>query len=194
MNPDTPEQKGFPSSKTLNETEFDVNKANPGSNFPPIDQNKFDKINWDKLLNWVMKQIRRNMVPVKSIKVSKCWCVDYNDGGYQAIHNHGPLCISMVMAMDSQPTTGTNEQSADNGMLYTLMPNPDGTQLMTQFGPYPGRTVIMDGRVWHGVYPAKAPRRTFVVDFDFEYFDPDEEIPGLIHTLNPDVPPGLNHG
>ena len=98
------------------------------------------------------------------------------------------------MAMDSQPTTGTNEQSADNGMLYTLMPNPDGTQLMTQFGPYPGRTVIMDGRVWHGVYPAKAPRRTFVVDFDFEYFDPDEEIPGLIHTLNPDVPPGMNHG
>ena len=186
MNPDTPEQVGFPSSQTLNETEFEVNPANPGSNFPPIDQNKFDNINWDKLLKWVMSQIRRNRVPIKSIKVSKCWCVDYNDGGYQAIHNHGPMCISMVMAMDAQPTTGTNEQSADNGMLYTLMPNPDGSQLMTQFGPYPGRTVILDGRVWHGVYPAKKPRRTFVVDFDFEYFAPDEPIPGMVHKLDPD--------
>jgi|TARA_B100001093_G_scaffold395101_1_gene381941 hypothetical protein len=96
----------------------------------------------------------------------------------------------MVMAMDSQPTTGTNEQSADNGMLYTLMPNPDGTQLMTQFGPYPGRTVILDGRVWHGVYPAKAPRRTFVVDFDFEYYGEDEEIPGMVTPINPGTPNG----
>jgi hypothetical protein len=186
MNPDTPEQVGFPSSHTINETQFDVNKANPGSNFPPIDKNKFDNLNWDQLVNWVMKQIKRNKIPVKNIKVSKCWCVDYNDGGYQAIHNHGPGCISMVMAMDSQPSTGDNTQSADNGMLYTLMPNPDGTQLMTQFGPYPGRTVILDGRVWHGVYPAKAPRRTFVVDFDFEYYAPDEEIPGMVYKIDPD--------
>jgi hypothetical protein len=80
----------------------------------------------------------------------------------------------MVMAMDD--TVGVGERvSKDNGMLYSLMPNPDTTQEYNQFAPYPGRTVIMDGRVWHGVYPCKAPRRTWVVDFEYEYFKPDEE-------------------
>ena len=61
--------------------------------------------------------------------------------------------------------------------------------LYNQFGPYPGRTIIMDGRVWHGVYPCKAPRRSFVVDFDFEYYKPNEVIPGMQMQLNPDVSP-----
>lgn len=174
MNPDTPEQQGFPSSKLLKETRFEPTVQ---SNFPPIDKEKFDNIDWKQLMEWVLKVVRRNGIPVKTIKVSKTWCVDYSDGGYQAIHNHGSACISMVMAMDETPVNDGDRatMSPDNGMLYTLMPEPDGTQAYNQFAPYPGRTVIMDGRVWHGVYPCKAPRRTWVVDFDFEYFAPDEE-------------------
>jgi hypothetical protein len=157
---------------TLNGYQFDVTPVNLpvwGDN-KPMD----GTVDYQELMTWVMTMVRRNGIPVKSLKVIKTWCVDYNDGGYQIMHSHGNGCISMVMAMDD--TVGVGERvSKDNGMLYSLMPNPDTTQEYNQFAPYPGRTVIMDGRVWHGVYPCKAPRRTWVVDFEYEYFKPDEE-------------------
>jgi hypothetical protein len=31
--------------------------------------------------------------------------------------------------------------------------------------PEPGKLVVFSSDVWHGVYPAKAPRRSFMVDF-----------------------------
>ena len=188
MNPDSPEVAGFPSSETMKETTFEPSVA---SKFPPIDKEKFNGIDWQELYEWVMSRIRHYQLPIKNIKVSKTWCVDYYDYGYQAIHHHGPLCISMVMFMDDQQQVSGSENgmTAQNGMLYTLMPHPDGTMLYNQFGPIPGRTIIMDGRVWHGVYPCKAPRRSFVVDFDFEYYKPNEVIPGMQMQLNPDVSP-----
>ena len=194
LNPDSPEVAGFPSSEKLKEfkeTEFEPSVA---SNFPPIDHDKFNDIDWNELGGWVMEKIRHYKLPIKTIKVSKTWCDDYYDFGNQAIHHHGPLCISMVMFMDEQQVVSekVNGMTAQNGMLYTLMPHPDGTMLYNQFGPYPGRTILMDGRVWHGVYPCKAPRRSFVVDFDFEYYAPHEAIPGVKMKLNPDVPPENN--
>ena len=46
--------------------------------------------------------------------------------------------------------------------------------IINNYLPTPGQTIILDGRVFHGVYPCKAGRRTVVVDFDFDYLQPSE--------------------
>ena len=45
-------------------------------------------------------------------------------------------------------------------MLYTVK-----NDMYTDYKPRKGRAVIITGGVWHGVYPAVSPRRTFVVDY-----------------------------
>jgi hypothetical protein len=134
---------------------------------PPMDQTSFDNINWKRLMDWVNKQLNvYKVIKIKSISINACICLEYNDGGWTALHHHGKASLSLTMSMDYQPPVDEPSESA--GVLYALLPAPDGTLTQKQFRPYPGRTVFMPGSVWHGVHPAKAPRRTFVVEFNIK--------------------------
>ena len=125
---------------------------------------------------------------VKNIKVNQSWAILYEDGGYQHLHCHGPTLISMVVHLDSQPplwsegtesdvvigSDGNNKMVGQYGMLYSIMPGGHSELIVHNFAPKPGQCIIFDGRVFHGVYPAKAPRRSVIIDFDFNYLDPAE--------------------
>tara|TARA_A100001015_G_scaffold314879_1_gene425389 strand:+ start:1442 stop:1954 length:513 start_codon:yes stop_codon:yes gene_type:complete len=113
-------------------------------------------IDWKKLKDWVLEKIDPY---VQDIEILKSWCIEYNDGGYQALHNHGIGHLSMVVSLDDQPHEGKT------GTLYTLCPDKENKMVYKEFKPHKGRTVIMTGGVWHGVYPSKNPRRTFVADY-----------------------------
>ena len=114
-------------------------------------------VNWKKLKEWVLEKVKDKNI--KDIELTGSWCVDYDDGGYQAIHKHGSKWISVVISLDDQPVVDKT------GMLYCLFQDSQNKLHHTEYRPHKGRTIIMTGKIWHGVYPAKKPRRTFVVDY-----------------------------
>ncbi len=125
------------------------------------------------LIKWLEEKVKKYM-PITNLRVDQSWAIEYGHGGYQSIHNHTqkPQLLSMVMYFDNprdkiQPT---------DGALVTLMPHPDGSQVVSHFHYYPGKTIIMDGRVYHGTYPGNQPRRCFVVNFAFDYLKPPEKV------------------
>ena len=137
---------------------------------------------------WVQTLCTNKRIPLKNLRVNQSWCIIYEDGGYQHLHCHGPTLISMVIHLDSQPplwsegtesnivigSDGNNKIVGQYGMLYSIMPGGHNEMIVNNWAPEPGQCVIFDGRVFHGVYPTKAGRRTVIVDFDFDYLDPSE--------------------
>ena len=116
-----------------------------------------DMVNWKRLKQWVMEQIKDKKI--NDIQIAGSWCVDYNDGGYQALHKHGEKHISVVISLDDQ--SGTDK----TGVLYTLFQDSENKLRHKEYTPQKGKAILMTGGVWHGVYPSKMPRRTFVVDY-----------------------------
>ena len=125
----------------------------------------------ENLSYWVFEKIKSHL-PIDQLTVDQAWAIEYGDGGYQTAHNHTqtPHLVSMVMYFDKP----RDKVQSTDGCIFTLLPEADGRQLYTEFDPYPGKTLILDGRVWHGVYPGKQPRRCFVVNFVRHI--PEEEI------------------
>ncbi len=119
--------------------------------------------------SWVDKKLKQHLNYGISITPHEAWAIEYKDGGYQAVHNHTqqPSLISMIIFFDA--ITDEQKVQPTDGCTYTLMPHSDGNQICLHFNPYPGKVIIMDGNVFHGTYPCKAPRRCFVVNFKFEY-------------------------
>ena len=121
------------------------------------------------ITSWVDKKLKQHLNYGINITPHEAWAIEYKDGGYQAVHNHTqqPNLISIIMFFD----TIKDEQKVQptDGCTYTLMPHTEGNQVCLHFNPYPGKVVIMDGKVFHGTYPCKAPRRCFVVNFKFDY-------------------------
>ena len=123
----------------------------------------------EKITSWVLNKIKEHIKHFDNIYPFESWAINYKDAGYQAVHNHTkqPSLISMIMFFD----TITDEQRIQptDGCTYTLMPHTDGNQMCSHFNPYPGKVIIFDGKVYHGTYPCKAPRRSFVVNYKYEY-------------------------
>jgi len=173
------QNKGADSSKdtfTINGYQFDVTTE-------VTEQSRKWGTQWDVsdkvigLTKWVEGKCRGQGIPIKNLTIDMSWCIDYNEDGYQGLHSHGDKAISVVFHLDDQPhLDGKDISKASYGMLYTIMPEPDGTQNVRNYIPKRGQCVIMDGKVFHGVYPVKAPRRSVVIDFAYEYLDPDEKI------------------
>ena len=119
--------------------------------------------------SWFTKKIKEHLKHIDNVYPFESWAIDYKDGGYQAVHNHTkqPSLISMIMFFDT--ITDAQRIQPTDGCTYTLMPHTDGNQMCSHFNPYPGKVIIFDGKVYHGTYPCKAPRRCFVVNFKYEY-------------------------
>ena len=118
------------------------------------------EINFQKLKDWVLSKIDTNYV--KDIYKLRSWCIDYYNGGYQTLHKHGPRGLSVVIFLDDQP------EENKVGCMYTLDTSADNESMYKEFRPYKGRAIIITGGIWHGVYPAVSPRRTFVADYKIE--------------------------
>ena len=112
-------------------------------------------IDWKKIKEWTLEKIKSK--GVEEIELLKAWCIDYQDGGYQTMHRHGTGGLGglgVVISLDDQP----NENKI--GMLYIV-----NNDVYADYRPHKGKAVIITGGIWHGVYPSKNPRRTFVVDY-----------------------------
>ena len=122
-----------------------------------------------KITSWFTKKIKEHLKHIDNVYPFESWAIDYKDGGYQAVHNHTkqPSLISMIMFFDT--ITDAQKVQPTDGCTYRLMPHTDGEQMCSHFNPFPGKVVIFDGKVYHGTYPCKAPRRCFVVNFKYEY-------------------------
>lgn len=114
-------------------------------------------VDWKRLKDWALEKII--LTGITDIEILNSWCIDYQDRGYQAVHKHGIGSVSMVLSLDDQPSEG------QTGNLYTVSAVDNGQLIHKEFKPRKGMAVIMSGGVYHGVYPSKNPRRTFVVDY-----------------------------
>ena len=143
------------------------------------------KKDFNHVTEWIEGKCRANKIPIKNLKISLSSCIAYGDGQYQPMHNHepGPV-ISVVFYLDGQtePTykgkdiVGTKTRQTTFGMLYTIMPQPDGTCLLQNHIPKRGQCLILDGKVFHGVYPVKKLRRSVVIDFDYDWLEAEEKV------------------
>ena len=149
------QNKGADNSKgtfTINSYQFDATKR--------------IKKDFNHVTEWIEGKCRANKIPIKNLKIDMSWCIDYNEGGYQALHCHGQQLISVVFHLDDQPK--------GFGMFYSIMPRPVGTQWIQNHIPKRGQCLILDGKVFHGVYPVKKPRRSVVIDFDYDWLEAEE--------------------
>jgi hypothetical protein len=130
-------------------------------NFVPHSQwnTEFEKITlWTqaKLIeHGVMKQI----TPVIS------WWVDYEPGGWQAVHTHNSNSITQIIYMDDPlMTNDTDAKDYCHGAMYSLL--TDEKTIYLPLVGFKGRCVLMTGNVHHGVYPVKTtPRRAIIIDY-----------------------------
>jgi hypothetical protein len=119
-----------------------------------------EKIDFAKLKEWLISKLDTDNL--KDIHKLRSWCIDYHDGGYQTLHKHGRRGVSVVIFLDDQP------EENKVGVMYTLDPTAENDSMYKEFRPRKGRAVIITGGIWHGVYPAVSPRRTFVADYKIE--------------------------
>lgn len=132
--------------KAIHEPEFNTLGFDIGQKGIP---NSF----WSKI-----KEDYQKALGIEFGKIIHVWGVEYFDGGYQTLHKHNDNTLNTVLFLDSQPKEKT--MTTLNGLLYTM--HNDNYETIT---PEPGKIVVFSSDVWHGVYPAKAPRRSFMVDF-----------------------------
>ena len=91
---------------------------------------------WDDLkpdyLDWVLSKVKSFTLPIEKLKVIRAWTITYNKNGYQGIHVHtGDMdykTFSVVLHMDDVITSKDNKY---DGVLFTLMPEPNGHQHLT---------------------------------------------------------------
>jgi hypothetical protein len=121
---------------------------------------------FEKIINWTQSLMIENKFFHKLYPVVS-WYMDYNEGGWQPIHQHDANCITQVIYID--PITHINENSAEKeygyGSMYAVL-HGDNQMKYLPFVSYPGRCILMTGDVFHGVYPVKStPRRTVIIDY-----------------------------
>lgn len=134
---------------------FAVNSSTVGFDVgQPGIPNLFD----NKIRNEYSKLMQKDYPNFQFGKVLNVWGVYYRDGGYQTLHRHNQDSIATVLFLDEQPES--EKLTSYNGMLYTVNNND-----YKSFRPEPGKLIVMNWDVWHGVYPATEPRRSFMVDF-----------------------------
>ena len=120
----------------------------------------------DKFFKYLeFKLLHQRMYDFKCIRG---WTIYYTNGGYQGLHVHtGDLEYNTFSAVIHLDDVIPHEKNKFNGMLFTIMPYPNGFQLPGHYQSHAGGVVALDGRVWHGVYPTDTIRRTIVYDIEF---------------------------
>lgn len=91
------------------------------------------------------------------------WSIQYYPGGWKGIHchDHGSTGATAVLYFD-EPSSGQD----DEGAIYAILPDEYGNTKVNFWHSAPGKLLVMDARIWHGVYPTLDTRRVLVLDFE----------------------------
>lgn len=104
-------------------------------------------------------------LPITVKEFQKAWGVNYENGDYSGFHSHTPgkQLTAVLFLTDAEQ----NKEYPLAGSLVCLQPLEYEINSVT-FTPKAGDCVIMDGKVYHGTYPAISNRKVFVCDFEYE--------------------------
>lgn len=124
--------------------------------------------NWNKdfenITAWTQAKLIEHGI-IKHITPVISWWMDYEPGGWQAMHTHNANCITQIIYMDD-PLIDENTDAKDYcyGAMYAFL--TDDTPLYLPLVGFKGRCVLMTGSIYHGVYPVKTtPRRSIIIDY-----------------------------
>lgn len=94
------------------------------------------------------------------------WSIHYYPGGWKGLHNHQKdnTGATAVLYFDDIP-----KQPNDEGAFYAILQNEYGDTCVNYWNSSPGKLLVMDSRIWHGVYPTNVDRRVMVLDFEVQY-------------------------
>mgnify|MGYP001170556774 FL=1 len=103
----------------------------------------------------------------ESIDFEKCWWIRYPEGTYSGLHTHQPLRkLTSVLFLN---TIELHKDKPLAGKLKCITQNPVTGELVSDINKcIAGDVIIMDGKVFHGVYPTLEERKAFVCDFIYE--------------------------
>jgi hypothetical protein len=127
---------------------------------------------FDNLIKWSQNKLLEFKIFKKLVPVIS-WFIEYEVGGWQAMHKHNSNCITQIIYLDpvSHITEDSPAREYAYGSMYAILTNGDETKYMPFVG-FPGRSILMTGDIFHGVYPVKStPRRTIVVDYLYKKDD-----------------------
>lgn len=103
--------------------------------------------------------------PIRAGELSKSWSIQYEPGGWQAMHNHAMpyKIISAVLNFSDREGDDTSE-----GAFYAMLPDIDGSSEIKVFPHWAGKLIISEGNIFHGSYPCRGDRNIMVFDFHQE--------------------------
>lgn len=104
--------------------------------------------------------------PVRCGELSRSWSIQYDKGGWQALHNHAEKykIISCVLHFD----TNEVDHNTSDGAFYAVLPEVDGTNHLHVFPYWAGKLIVLEGNVYHGAYPTTTERDIMVFDYRME--------------------------
>lgn len=118
-------------------------------------------------LEWIKKSIEK--FQFKNVKFKKCWWLTYPENTFSGLHTHedrGQRTMTCVMFLN---TISVSTVTPLNGKLKAITMNPVTGELVSDMIKcIAGDVVVMDGKVYHGVYPTLEERKVFVVDFTYD--------------------------
>ena len=118
-------------------------------------------------LEWIKKSIEK--FQFKNVKFKKCWWLIYPENTFSGLHTHedrGQRIMTCVMFLN---TISVSTLTPLNGKLKAITMNPVTGELVSDMIKcIAGDVVVMDGKVYHGVYPTLEERKVFVVDFTYD--------------------------
>tara|TARA_B110000908_G_scaffold48139_1_gene58796 strand:- start:457 stop:1062 length:606 start_codon:yes stop_codon:yes gene_type:complete len=118
-------------------------------------------------LEWIKKSIEK--FQFKNVKFKKCWWLTYPENTFSGLHTHedrGQRIMTCVMFLN---TISVSTLTPLNGKLKAITMNPVTGELVSDMIKcIAGDVVVMDGKVYHGVYPTLEERKVFVVDFTYD--------------------------
>ena len=124
----------------------------------------------------ILKQCFNQLnAPIEILEFKRAWHITYFENGYQCMHHHQSQqssnttthILSTVIFFDTIPYNNGNY----NGCLYGLIPESDGYQHYAIYPSEEGKIIVMDGKVWHGVYHTDRKRRSLICDFEYRYIN-----------------------
>jgi len=129
-----------------------------------------EEIDPDRILPAFIKETLENQLPITVTDFQKAWGVLYKPGNYSGLHAHLPSIkksrqLTAVLFLNELKKDSTYKKAGD---LVTLVPLENYEMGLRSYTPKAGDMVIMDGRVYHGVYPTIHERKVFVCDFSYE--------------------------
>jgi hypothetical protein len=161
-----PNYEKFLNLYNLESYKFNLPHGNGGAYMYSLADLKYPKVldpNKD-YIKYVEETIQEHL-PLKNIRLSESWWLDYPSGSYSGIHQHkNGQIFTTVLFLESDATL---PHLSEPGCLFAFTVE-EGKPVLHEWEPQPGKLVLMDGQIYHGTYPTQFKRKVLVCDFSYE--------------------------